>query len=89
METNCWSSKILILGGSESGKLNSLFNLKNQQPDIDKIYWYVKDTYEAKYKFRINKSESSALKHFNNSKVFIEYSKDMGDIYIKKNKNAI
>ena len=49
----------------------------------------MKDAYEAKYKFQINKSESSTLKHFNNSKVFIEYSNDMGDIYIKKIKNAI
>ena len=27
----------LIIGGSESVKTNSLFNLINQQPDIDKI----------------------------------------------------
>ena len=84
METNCWSSKILIIGGSESGKLNSLFNLKNQQQGIDKIYWYVKDTYEAKYKFQINKSESSALKHFNNSKVFYWILKWYGWYLYKK-----
>ena len=30
--------RILIIGGSESGKTNSLFNLINQEPDIDKIY---------------------------------------------------
>ena len=30
--------RILIIGGSGSGKTNSLFNLINQQPDIDKIY---------------------------------------------------
>ena len=29
--------KILITGGSGSGKTNSLFNLVSQQPDIDKI----------------------------------------------------
>ena len=28
--------RILILGGSGSGKKNSLFNLISQQPDIDK-----------------------------------------------------
>ena len=27
--------RILIIGGSGSGKTNSLFNLRNQQPDID------------------------------------------------------
>ena len=30
--------KVLIFGGSGSRKTNSLFNLINQQPDIDKIY---------------------------------------------------
>ena len=49
--------RMLIIGGSGSGKTNSLFNLKNQQPDIDKIYLYVKDPYEAKYQFLIEKRE--------------------------------
>ena len=31
---------ILIFGGSGSGKTNSLFNLVNQQADIDKNYLY-------------------------------------------------
>ena len=35
--------RILIIGGSRSGKTNSLFNLIYQQADIDKIYLYVKD----------------------------------------------
>ena len=30
--------RTLIIGGSESGKTNSLFNIISQQPDIDKIY---------------------------------------------------
>ena len=30
--------RILIIGGSESGKTNPLLNLINNQPDIDKIY---------------------------------------------------
>ena len=34
--------RILIIGGSGSGKTNSLFNLINQQPDNDKIYLYAK-----------------------------------------------
>ena len=45
----------LIIGGYESGRINSLFNLIRQQPDIDKIYLYAKYSYEAKYKFLINK----------------------------------
>ena len=39
--------RILIIGCFGSGKTNSLLNLLNQQPDIRKIYLYVKDPYEA------------------------------------------
>ena len=31
--------RILIIGNSGYGKTNSLFNLVNQQPDIDIVYW--------------------------------------------------
>ena len=48
---------ILITGGYRSGETNSLFNLINHQPDIDKIYLYAKDPYEAKYQFLINKKK--------------------------------
>ena len=41
--------RILIIGGSGSGKANALLNSINNQPDIDKIYLYAKDLYEAKY----------------------------------------
>ena len=60
---------------------NSLFNLINQQPDIDKIYFYAKYLYQAKYQFLINKRERSDLKHFNDSKAFIEYWNDMNEIF--------
>ena len=53
----------------------------NHQPDIDKIYLYTKDPYEAKYQSLIKKRESTGSNHFNDSKAFIEYSNDMGDIY--------
>ena len=72
--------RILIIGGSGSEKINELLNLINNQPDIDKIYLYAKDLYEAKYQFLINKRESIGLKHFNNPKAFI-YSNDMQDVY--------
>ena len=58
-----------------------LFNLINDEPGIDKIYLYAKDTYEEKYQFLIKKTESTGLKHFNDFKAFIEYSNDMNDIY--------
>ena len=41
--------RVLTIGCSGSGKTNSLFNLISQQPDMDKIYLYAKDPYEAKY----------------------------------------
>ena len=73
--------KILIIGDSGSGKTNALLNLIKNQPDIDKIYLYAKDPYEAKFQFLINKRESTGLKHFNDPKAFIEYSNDMQDVY--------
>ena len=45
--------RILIIGGSGSEKTNSLFNLINQQSDIDKLYLYAKNPYEAKCQFLI------------------------------------
>ena len=42
---------------------------------------YAKDPYEDKYQFLIKKRESIGLKHFNDSKAFIEYSDDMHDVY--------
>ena len=73
--------RILIIGGSGSGKTNGLLNLINNQPDIAKIYLYAKDPYETKHQFLINKRESTGLKHFNNPKAFIEYSNNMQDVY--------
>ena len=72
---------ILIVGGSGSGKTNALLNLKENQLDIDKIYLYAKDPYEAKYQYLINKRESVGWKHFDDPNAFIEYSNDMQDVY--------
>ena len=68
---------------SRSGKASALLNLIHNQPDIDKIYLYVKDAYEAKYQFLINKRESTGIlmyRHFNDPKGFIEYSNDTQDV---------
>ena len=76
--------RILITEVSESEKINSLFNLINQQPDIDQIYLYANDPYdlyEPKYQFLINKGKLKGLKIFNDPKAFIEYSHDTDDIY--------
>ena len=58
-----------------------LLNLINHQPDINQMYLYAKDLYEAKYQLLINKRENVGLKHWNDSKAFIEYSNDMQDVY--------
>ena len=65
--------RILIRGGSGSGKTNALLNLINNQPDIDEIYLYAKDQHEAKYQYLINKREKLGLDHFNDPKAFMEY----------------
>ena len=45
--------RILIIGGSGSEKTNVLLNLiKNQRPDIDKSYLYVKDPFESNLIFQ-------------------------------------
>ena len=55
--------RILISGGSGSGKANILLNLTSHQPDLGKIYLLANGSFEAKYQLLINKSESSGLKH--------------------------
>ena len=73
--------RILIIGGSRSGKTMVLLNLTKKQPDIDKIYLYAKDPYKAKYQHLSNILEKVGLKCFNDPKAFIEYSNDMHDVY--------
>ena len=73
--------RILIIGGSGSGKTNLLLNLIEIQPDIDKIYLYAQDPYESKYQYLINEREVVGINHFNDPKAFIEYSNDMHHVY--------
>ena len=73
--------RLLIVGVSESGKTNALLNLINNQPDIDKMYLYAKDPYEAKYQYLIDKSKKVGLDQFNDPSPFIEYSNDMQEVY--------
>ena len=65
------SYKVLMVGGSGSGKTNTLLNLINYKPDIDKIYIYAKGLCEAKYQFLINIREELGLKHCNDLKAYI------------------
>ena len=73
--------RIHIARGSGSRKTNALLNLINNQSDIDKIYLFVKDPYEAKYLCLINKREKVGLDHFDDLKAFICYTNDTQDIY--------
>ena len=75
------SYRILIIQGSRSGKTNALFKLIGCQPDMDPIYLYVKDPYDAKYQLFIHKPKGIDLKECNDSKAFIEDWNDMDDIY--------
>ena len=40
--------RILIIGGSESGKTNILLNLINEQKDINKMFLYAKGLSEPR-----------------------------------------
>ena len=68
--------RILIIGGSESGKTNTLLYLINEQKDIDKIYLY-----ESKYEYLIRNREIAGIKHLNDSTAFTECSNTMNDVY--------
>ena len=73
--------RILIIGGSGSGKTNTLVHLINEQKDIDKIYLYAKDLSEPKYEYLIKNREKTGIKHLNDPKSFIECSNTMNDVY--------
>ena len=56
-EISDYAYRLLVIGGCSSGKTNLLFNLRSQQPDIDKIYSCAKDPYEAKISIFNQKNE--------------------------------
>ena len=72
--------RIFIIGGSGSGKTNSLINLINERNDVDKIYLYPRDLSEPKYEYLIKKREDIGIKHLNNPNAFTECSNTMDDV---------
>ena len=73
--------RILIIGGSRSRKTNVLLNLiKYQQPEIRKIYLYVKDPFE-KYQSLINGREKVGIENLKNPKAFIDNLQAIDNIY--------
>ena len=74
--------RILITGGLGSGKTNVLLNLiKNQRPDIDRIYLHVKDPLEPNYQLLINGREKVGIKKLKNPKTFIDYLQTIDEVY--------
>ena len=69
------------IGGSGSGKTNTLLNLINEQRNIDKIYLYAKDLGESNYEHLIKNRENAVIKHLNDSKAFTDCSNTMNDVY--------
>ena len=71
--------RILIIGGSGSGKTNVLLNLIENQPDIC-INVYAKDPFEAKYQYLIKIREKAGIDHHNDPRAYTECSNGMRDI---------
>ena len=70
--------RILIIGGSVLEKTNVLLNLiKHQRPDIDKMYLYIKDPFELKYKLLITRREKVGIESLKNPKTFIDIHKQL------------
>ena len=73
--------RILIIGGSGSGKTNTLLNLINEQNDIDKIYLYARDLSEPKYEYLIKKLEDAWIKDLNDPNAFVQCFNSMADVF--------
>ena len=71
--------RILITGGSGSGKTNTLLNLIKEQDHIEKNFLYAKDLSEPKYEFLIKKCKK--IRYLNEPNTFIECSNTMNAVY--------
>ena len=73
--------RILTIGGSGSGKTNTLLNLKKEKDDIDinKISLYAKNL--SKDEILLKKRENAGIKYLNDPNAFIECFSTMDDVY--------
>ena len=81
--------RMLVIGGSGSGKTNALLTLIRQQDSdllIDNICLYAKDLDESKYQLLIKKREEAKLcLNKPDPRAFIVYSNTMNDVYNNTN----
>ena len=54
--------------------------IKHQRPNADKVYLYVKDTFESKCQLLISGAEKNK-RNQKNSKALIYYLQAIGDVY--------
>ena len=67
--------RIIIIACSSSGKANMVLNLiKNQRPDVDKIYLHAKYSFKSKYQLFIKGREKVETKKVKTPKACIDYS---------------
>ena len=75
-------NRIVVFGGSESGKTNVLLNsIKYRGPNVAKIYLYVKDPFESKYQLLNNERDKAAIEKLKNPKPFIDYWQTIDGAY--------
>ena len=81
---------ILIIGGSGSEKINVLLNLvKHQQPNIDKIYVYAKDSFESKYQLLINGREKLGTENLKNAQTIDNIYENLEDYSPTKKRRVL
>ena len=68
---------LLIVRGSGSGK-NALLNLINNESEIDKVYLYAKDLYEANTNFQLRQEKLDAQNTLMIQK--LEYSNEIKNV---------
>lgn len=78
--------RIIIIGGSVSGKPKALLTLINHKDDndydiIDKSYLNKKDSNKAKYQYIFGKHEKNGLEHYKHTKAYIEFLNNIKGVY--------
>ena len=78
--------RILIIGGTGSGKTSELLNLIKQQNDndysiIDKVCLYAKIYLKQNINILFNKCKNKDLKDVKDPKTYIEYANNMQGVY--------